>query len=162
VNRHAEADAGAYPDGKSYLEAFNAHLGFAMSREQWTRARAVSMTPFDDMLALSRQLARAGTIAVLTNNVPLMEDVLGEVLPEAVEVFGDRIYFSCSLKLAKPDPEIYRATARLCASAPERCIFTDDKLENAAGAQRAGMTGIHFRSSQQYIAALKSAGVAVE
>lgn len=155
------ADAGAYPDAHSYLDAFNAHLGFSLTRAQWIEARGRAMQPFDDMLGLARKLGRRGTIAVLTNNVPLMQDGLCELLPQAMEVFGERVYFSCAMKLAKPDPQIYLETARACGVAPQHCLFSDDKQENALGAQQAGMIGVQFRSYGQFVAALDAAGVAI-
>ncbi len=155
------ADAGAYEDGDSYLQAFGRHMGFPISRNDWIRARAQSMTPDDEMLSLVRKLSAVGHTAILTNNVPLLEETLAEAFPQAVDLFNANIYFSCSLKQAKPDPEIYRTVANLCGHPPARCLFTDDKPENADGATRAGMTGIHFTTAKSFAASLANLGVSV-
>jgi putative hydrolase of the HAD superfamily len=94
--------------------------------------------------------------------VPLLEDTLGEVFPEVVEIFGANIYFSCSLGIGKPDPEIYRQVAGACGTAPERCLFTDDKLENVEGARAAGMQGIHFTAPASFLQQLDVIGVALD
>lgn len=151
-----EADRGAYRDGQTYLDAFARQLQHPVTREEWIKARAASMTPFAAMLEAARDLGQTYTIAILTNNVPLMEDTLAQVFPQTLEVFGTRIYFSCSMGIGKPDTEIFRRTAELCGVSPDTCLFIDDKTENVAGAIAAGMQGIHFSGQRLFLDKLRT------
>lgn len=59
----------------------------------------------------------------------------------------------------KPDPPIYKLAIEVSGSAPDACVFIDDKKENADVATRFGMNGIHFTSAEQLTADLKALGV---
>lgn len=153
------ADAGVYFNGDAYLAAFAERLGYPISRDEWADARRQSMTPFPEMLELITKLRTRYTVAVLTNNVPLLREMMFDVFPEVCELFGDRVFFSCDMRMVKPDPAIYRRTAKELAVALESCVFVDDKAENAEGASTAGMLGIHFTGHEALVAELKSAGI---
>ena len=56
----------------------------------------------------------------------------------------DGIVFSAPLKLAKPDPAIYRYLFDTYQLKPEECFFLDDLAENIAAGQALGMNGIVF------------------
>ena len=131
-----EADAGGWPDSDEYLKEFGRRLGYALSRGEWVEARRCSMTPFSDMLELVGDLRKTFQVAVLTNNVPLLRETLDEAAPEIRPLFGRSVYFSCDFKLAKPDTRLFAAVAGECERAPEQCLFTDDKAENAEGANQ--------------------------
>ena len=96
-------------------------------------------------VALIEDLAAAGLPLALLSNAPgeLAEAIGG--LPVAAH-FG-RLFFSCQLKLAKPDPACYsRVLAGLDASA-EDVIFIDDRSENVAAAAALGLRSVHFTSA---------------
>ena len=96
-------------------------------------------------VALIEDLAAAGLPLALLSNAPdeLAEAIGG--LPLAAH-FG-HLFFSCQLKLAKPDPACYsRALAGLGASA-EDVIFIDDRSENVAAAAALGLRSVHFTSA---------------
>lgn len=155
-----DADIGLYPDAADYLEAFATHLKFPISRAQWIDARRRSMTISDGMLELVEQLKASRQVAILTNNVPLLRETLGEIVPRIADLFGDQIYYSCDFRLGKPDPALFLKVAELIGTPPENCLFTDDKLENVEGARRAGMHGIHFTDEACFRAELAEAGIA--
>jgi putative hydrolase of the HAD superfamily len=46
--------------------------------------------------------------------------------------------------LAKPDRKIYEEVARELGADPADVVFVDDRPENVAGAEAAGMTGVHY------------------
>jgi putative hydrolase of the HAD superfamily len=65
------------------------------------------------------------------------------------ESFGLRNHLSvalssCYLGLRKPDLAIYKRALDILCRPPERILFIDDRAENVAGAQAAGMKGIQF------------------
>jgi len=155
------ADAGEFPDGDSYLAEFARRLGHPLTRRQWIEARRASMTPWPDMLDMVARLDRGGDVALLTNNVPLLADTLDEVIPQVPRLFGDRVFFSCRMHLAKPDPQIYLEVCRALGRRPGEAVFVDDKAENAEGASRAGLHGIHFTGAEALAEALVRLGVPV-
>lgn len=57
--------------------------------------------------------------------------------------------FSYEVKLVKPDLAIYQALLEKYNLTPQQCIFLDDRPENVAAAQQAGMHGIVFEEYQQ-------------
>jgi len=153
------ADAGQWGDGQSYLGEFSRRLGHPLSRGQWIEARRVSMTPRPEMLGLVERLKTAGEVALLTNNVPLLAEALAEICPEVPQLFGAQVFFSCQLRLAKPDPAIYLAVCQALGCAPGAAVFIDDKAENADGATRAGLAGLHFTGLEALTSALALLGV---
>jgi len=46
--------------------------------------------------------------------------------------------------LRKPEPAIYRCAVDILGRPPERILFIDDRAENVAGAQGAGIKAIRF------------------
>lgn len=96
----------------------------------------------------------AGTVALLGELLDAGRDVallsnasaaVGEGIDQLpwIAAIGHRFY-SGHLGLVKPDREIYDATAKALGADPAEIVFIDDRLENVAGAERAGMTGVHF------------------
>jgi putative hydrolase of the HAD superfamily len=103
-------------------------------------------------VALIEDLAAAGLPLALLSNAPgeLAEAIGG--LPVAA-YFG-HLFFSCQLKLAKPDPACYsRVLAGLGASA-EDVIFIDDRSENVAAAAALGLRSVHFTGADEARAAV--------
>ena len=156
-----DADIGVYPDSDSYLAAFGEHLGYPLTRQQWIDARKTCIKPDKEMLTIVAELRRIGQIAILTNNVPLLAETLDEVFPGLSGVFGRNIFFSCHLRLGKPEPEIYRKVAELLGVNTPSCLFADDKRENAEGAERAGMVGVHFVGAAQFAERLRELDIAI-
>lgn len=59
-------------------------------------------------------------------------------------------------KLVKPDRAIYDLALRRFAMPAEELIFIDDRAENVAGAEAAGLRGHHFRDATTLRAELQS------
>ncbi|CAL9499128.1 hypothetical protein SUDANB176_03406 [Streptomyces sp. enrichment culture] len=58
---------------------------------------------------------------------------------------ADHVVGSARVGVAKPDRRICETAARQAGAAPDRCLFVDDRLENAEAAVGLGMTGPHYR-----------------
>jgi putative hydrolase of the HAD superfamily len=152
------ADGGAFADAERYLAAWSAQLGQAISEETWVRARGAGMTPIAGTLALIDRLMAAGvTVAVLTNNGPLIERHRHRLAPALAERVGERFLVSYVFGMAKPAPDIYRLALDRLGFRPEETVFIDDLAENVAGAEAAGLRGHVFRTPAglaDYFAAL--------
>ena len=58
-------------------------------------------------------------------------------------------FISGDLKVAKPNPEIYRIALEKLNIKPEECIFIDDKIKNCEAAEKIGIKSIVFENPIQ-------------
>lgn len=56
----------------------------------------------------------------------------------------DAVYFSCEMKLRKPEPEIYQAVLTAEKLAPAQTLFIDDNAENIHSAAQLGIRTLHL------------------
>ncbi len=73
-------------------------------------------------------------------------------------LFPIRIY-SYRVGASKPDPLIYREALKACKVRAEEAVYIDDVAAYAEAAQRLGMTGIVFQSSEQLQSNLRELGI---
>jgi len=103
------------------------------------------------MIELMRELKGAGyRMAMLTNNVREWEPWWRPMLPvdEIFEAVVDSGFVGCR----KPESKIYGIALDRIALPAESCLFVDDVKINCEGAERAGMTAVHFQDNEQAIA----------
>jgi putative hydrolase of the HAD superfamily len=128
-------------------------------RPQMHRFREIyfeALDPNPPMIELMRGLKAEGyRMAMLTNNVREWEPLWRPMLPvdEIFETVVDSGFVGCR----KPESEIYALTLERIGLAAERCLFVDDIEVNCEGAERAGMTAVHFRDNEQAIAGIRRA-----
>ena len=149
------ADAGGYT-AESYHEEFCRRIGAPLSVEQWLEARASSMQPNLAVLDMARRVAHHVTVAMLTNNGPLLEEHIDRVFPEVPEIFGEHAYFSCRIGAGKPDGQAFQWVTERLRAPPAETLFIDDSAEYLAGAARAGLMTHQFRSVAELEADLHS------
>ncbi len=108
------------------------------------------------MIELMEELKAAGyRMAMLTNNVREWEPLWRPMLPvdEIFETVVDSGFVGCR----KPEAKIYAITLDRIGLPAESCLFVDDVLVNCEGAEKAGMTAVHFRDNEQAIADVRAA-----
>jgi len=140
------ADAGQLSAGE-YLAACGARVGAEISRDDWIAARRAAMTPNLEALSLAARLKEKAGIAVLTNNGFLVKEAFGELFPELIPLFGERLHVAAEFGTKKPDPEVYRRLAAKHGFAAADAMMIDDKPENVDGARQAGLAGHRFVSA---------------
>ena len=107
------------------------------------------------MIELMRELKAAGyRMAMLTNNVREWEPLWRPMLPvdEIFETVVDSGFVGCR----KPESKIYAITLDRIGLPAESCLFVDDVLVNCEGAEKAGMTAVHFQDNEQAIAEIRA------
>jgi putative hydrolase of the HAD superfamily len=62
----------------------------------------------------------------------------------------DHLTWSHSLKLAKPELAIYRHAVEGLETPPEAILFIDDKAENIAAAELAGLQAIQYSTYEAF------------
>jgi putative hydrolase of the HAD superfamily len=115
-----------------------------------------ALEPNAEMIELMRELKGAGyRMAMLTNNVREWEPLWRPMLPvdEIFETVVDSGFVGCR----KPESQIYAIALDRIGFPAERCLFVDDVKVNCEGAERAGMTAVHFQDNEQAIADIRQA-----
>ncbi len=112
-----------------------------------------------------------GALGILQELAASGKYMLGALNNEARETneyrfehFGLRKYFqvafsSCYLGLRKPEPAIYHRALDILGRPAERILFIDDRVENVAGAEAAGMKAIRFEGAEALRREFASLGV---
>jgi len=106
------------------------------------------------MIELMRELKGGGyRMAMLTNNVREWEPWWRPMLPvdEIFETVVDSGFVGCR----KPEAKIYAIMLDRLGLPAESCLFVDDVLVNCEGAEKAGMTAVHFQDNEQAIAGIR-------
>ena len=143
-----------------YLDRLGIALGTPVGREAWAAARAAAMRIDDDCLDLLARVAGQAEVAILTNNGPLLGEVLPELLPALFPRFEGRVLCSATLGGSKPAPDVYlRALARL-RHAPHATLFLDDNAANVDGARIAGLHAERVVAPGELAAILAAYGLA--
>lgn len=139
-----EADLGRI-DTDGLLAALAERLGTAVTLQDCLDARAAAMQANADVLALAEAAARRASLAILTNNGLMLREHLPAICPPVARLFGDRVFCSAQFRLAKPEPDVFRACLETLGVAPGEALFFDDKPDNAKGARRAGLRAHTYR-----------------
>lgn len=132
--------------------AMSTYLDVAVFHEP----RSFSRDEFVACMLDQSKLLPEGAMGILKELSASGRYLMGSLNNEARELneyrfkaFGLRNYFdvaltSCYLGLRKPDLAIYQRAIDIVGGSPERILFIDDRPENVAGAQAAGLVALHF------------------
>jgi putative hydrolase of the HAD superfamily len=113
--------------------------------------------PNRPMIAWAAQLQRAGVrTAILSNIGDAMAVGLSARLPW-LQSF-ERCIWSYALRMAKPEPQIFRATVEMLHLDADGILFIDDKQENVAAAQSVGMQAIQYSDHAKFERSIKDSG----
>ncbi|MFI0349392.1 HAD family hydrolase [Actinomadura sp. 9N407] len=96
----------------------------------------------EETVGLLTELAGGGTPLALLSNAPVELARMVDGLPWA-PLFRHRLY-SADLRLAKPDPEIFRRLTDRLGAAPDDVLFVDDRDENVRAARAMGIRSLLF------------------
>ena len=110
------------------------------------------------MLAWQLELKQRGLLTAILSN---MGD---NVLANMERTFDwlprfDVLVWSYQLRMAKPDPAIYRHVLSKLGTEPEETLFLDDRPVNVQAAQALGMKAIQFSTVEQLREELVAAGL---
>ena len=114
-----------------------------MSAEDFELAWCDIFWRMPEMEALVSRLPIDGRY-LLSNTNWAHVDWIEQRYPDVLALF-DRVFLSCELRMAKPDPIIYDYVQQRTCAAGFETIFVDDRLDNVAAARAAGWHGIHFQ-----------------
>ena len=72
-----------------------------------------------------------------------------------VNDYFDRIFLSCAMHLAKPDPEIFRQALAKAGIQAADTLFIDDREDNCQGAASIGITTLHDPEGTEWLKAIR-------
>lgn len=151
------AEAGRWPDGDAYLRALSDAFGVEVTREQWTENRSSAMTLRPESVAAVRRAKELGRVSLLTNNGPLMGEVLPTFATELVELFGaEHLRTSSSYGGRKPDPAVFERMLEEYDQPAEHTFFVDDLPVNVKGAASVGITAHLYTTSADLLEAIEA------
>lgn len=149
-----------------FFAQFCRATGTSPNRGRLTDAVCNIFSPIEPMGDLVRQLAAAGNqLGILSNTNPVQWESLSDgrfplvALGQSTCPFNWAI-LSYEVGVMKPDRAIYAAAIERAGVAPHQVFFTDDRLDNVAGALAAGIDAVQFVDCDRLIADLQDRGVA--
>jgi putative hydrolase of the HAD superfamily len=160
AHRHAY-DAGEF-NGPGFWKRCAADAGIALTPAQVAELIQIDIrmwSPLNQpMVDWALEVKAAGfRVGILSNIGEELADVL------AAQTWAQQLdhnTWSCRLRLAKPDPAVYRSALAGLGVDPQEALFLDDRQENVLSAQSIGLNAILFRNIQKLADDLQSAGFA--
>ena len=163
------ADRQAYDEGKltglEFWRKLGREAGLTLSEpaivelnewdaRMWTRGDAA-------MLAWRLKIKQRGLLTAIVSN---MGDAVHEYMVRELDWLGrfDVLVWSYQLRVAKPDPAIYRYALERLRTLPGETLFLDDKAENVETAAKMGMKGLIFSTVEKLRADLIDSGLSKE
>jgi putative hydrolase of the HAD superfamily len=137
-------------------DALDPLLGHRPHMHRFKEIYFEALDPNPPMIELMRELKANGyQMAMLTNNVREWEPLWRSMLP--VDEIFETVVDSGFVGYRKPEAEIYELTLQRIGAAAETCLFVDDIAHNCEGAQKVGMSAVHFRDNEQATAEIRAA-----
>ena len=136
VSHHSFLESAAYTRTRYSLDMTEEEIMDTwreMARDAY--ARTLELKP-DVRAFLQRAQAAGKRCAILSASIPSMCHMVLErhgLLP-----YFEKLFTTEGLGVEKRNPELYKKVEKLCALAPEECIFFDDSPVNCAAAKEAG------------------------
>ena len=101
------------------------------------------------MLELIKELKEKGYGIYLLSNASSRQHIYWERM--SCHKYFNGTLISADVKMAKPDPGIYRLLFSTFSLKPEECFFIDDSEKNIQAAEEAGMAGYVFRNNPEQL-----------
>src|SRR5690606_256519 len=122
-----------------YLQQLSEGLQADVDEALWIAARLAASRPQPDVIQRLLALPSMPPLAVLTNNGPLMAQVLQPLLPLLHARWEGRVLCSGMLGGRKPDPAVFLRALQRLRAVPSHTLFIDDLFVNVRGARQAGL-----------------------
>jgi len=143
-----------------YLQQLSEGLRADVDEALWIAARLAASRPQPDVIQRLLALPSMPALAVLTNNGPLMAQVLQPLLPLLHARWEGRVLCSGMLGGRKPDPAVFLRALQRLRAVPSHTLFIDDLFVNVRGARQAGLHAETVRDGRGLGKVLKRYGIA--
>lgn len=134
-------------DETKLISIFLQQKDIALNVKSYIEIFKKGIEPIEGMKDILKSLSEKYFLATLINEG-------SEWANYKLDVSGFRKFFkehfiSGDLKVAKPNPEIYKIALHRLNIKPEECIFIDDKKKNCEAAEKLGIESIVFENPNQ-------------
>ena len=155
----ARYDAGLLSTGE-YLHQLGDALGAPIDAATWCAARRASTHVDPDTEACVSTLAGRATVGILSNNGPLMGEVIRALVPSWFPQLDGAVLLSGALGARKPEPAAFqRALAHFGVGAADT-LFVDDSATHVAAAAGLGLDARQAEEPASLQRILSDAGLA--
>jgi putative hydrolase of the HAD superfamily len=146
------ADRAAYDRAEiASVDYWTAVLGSRPAEDHLRRLNVLDtaswLHPNTATLAAAERAAQRGYHLAILSNAPI--DLAGALDHVSWLSPFEARYFSCRLRLSKPEPAIYEAVIARLGAKPEDIIFLDDRADNVAAASGRGIRAYIFTTPAQ-------------
>ena len=155
----ARYDAGLLSTGE-YLHQLGDALGAPIDAATWCAARRASTHVDPDTEACVSALAGRAAVGILSNNGPLMGEVIRALVPSWFPQLDGAVLLSGALGARKPEPAAFqRALAHFGVGAADT-LFVDDSATHVAAAAGLGLDARQAEEPPALQRILSDAGLA--
>jgi glucose-1-phosphatase len=153
-------EAGRIP-AEAFSKGVSGMVGLSITHDEFVAAWADIFSANESLEPLFGFFKRMGYTLVLGSNTNDLH--AGQFRRQFAETLAhfDRLVLSYEVGHIKPSAAFYLACAEAARTEPGDCVFIDDLPENVEGARRAGLVGIHYRSTDQLLDDLGALGVEI-
>jgi HAD superfamily hydrolase (TIGR01509 family) len=137
-----DCDLGRYTADEVYHQTRH-RLGLQASYEAFCHMWALAFEPEPVVLALVDALRPDIRRGLLTDNGPVLRDVLPTLLPDVSRRF-EPVLFSCELGALKPTPALFRGVLDRLNQRPEQILLVDDSPQVVQGAVAFGFQACRY------------------
>ncbi len=159
-SRHKEL-VPAFEEGRLTLDDYVERAVFyeprPFSRQEFKQFMFSLSRPKPQALELARELSAKYAMATVNNESRELNQYRIEQfkLADSFHLFVS----SCFVGIRKPDERIFRLALDLTQHSAEECCFIDDRAENLAAAEKAGLKTVLAKDAQQLQRDLQALGV---
>jgi putative hydrolase of the HAD superfamily len=153
-----ELEVGAITEGQflaTIERELTTILGRPVTLHGFGERYMTALEPNEGLFAYYRTLHERGLrLANLTNNVREWEPLWRTKLP--VDEIFETVVDSGFVGMRKPDPAIFALLLERLSLPAEACVFVDDLAVNVEAARALGFAVVHYRETEQAIAAIEA------
>src|SRR3989344_7591064 len=132
---------------QTFLLAVSRKLGTNIPLDEFVRILKDERHLDSRMLQLVLRLKKTHSVIVLSDDMRESS----RTIKKQLRPYFHRMYFSCDVGIQKPSSRIFRHVCNDLGVKPQDCLFIDDKQENVASAQKAGMHAVQFISYKELL-----------
>ncbi|MDD5687699.1 MAG: HAD family phosphatase [Elusimicrobia bacterium] len=130
-----------------------------ITKQQFIKCFADIFTPIPATFRIIKKLKKNYKLGILSNT----SEWHFEYGIKKIKIFKmfNAVSLSYKVKVMKPGKKIYLDALNKLKVKPSECIFIDDIKENVTGAEKIGITGIQYTTSNNLISSLKKLNVVI-
>lgn len=145
---------------QEFVEELNKEFQINSTVEEIAMIFAEAIVPNDEMIEFLNDLKKQGKyrIVLLSDNNETTIKILKTMHKNMLIPF-ERMYFSCEVKMHKPELRFFQFVLSDLNLQPEECVFIDDQEKNTKAASGIGIKSVLFRDCETLKKELKFPGM---